>query len=95
MTPSAKKKWLVKEGGQRGGESNAGIHKICLNFKNFDKFWTNLELRLTNLGRYLPIFRPVFPVFPKTGFLATYRYFFRNEKKNLGKHTSTLLPRAS
>jgi hypothetical protein len=57
-----------------------GIHRICLNFKNFDKFWTNLELRLTNLGRYLPVF---WPVFPKTGFLATYRYFFPNEKKTL------------
>jgi hypothetical protein len=49
--------------------------------KNFDKFWTNLELLLINLGRYLPVFRPIFPVFSKTGFLATYRYFFPNEKK--------------
>jgi hypothetical protein len=45
----------------------------------FNKFWTNLELRLTNLGRYSPVF---WPVFPKTGFLAAYRYFFPNKKKN-------------
>jgi hypothetical protein len=43
---------------------------------------------LTNLGQYLPVFRPVFTVFPKTGFLATYRYFFLNEKKNLAAHHS-------
>jgi hypothetical protein len=49
----------------------------------FDKFWTNLELRLTNFGRYLPVFRPVFLVFSKTKFLAAYRYFFPNEKKIL------------
>jgi hypothetical protein len=45
----------------------------------FNKFWTNLELLLTNLGRYSPVF---WPVFLKTGFLAAYRYFFPNEKKN-------------
>jgi hypothetical protein len=49
----------------------------------FDKFWTNLELRLTNLGRYLPIFWPVFLVFSKTEFLAAYWYFFPNKKKIL------------
>jgi hypothetical protein len=48
----------------------------------FDKFWTNLELHLTNLGRYLPVFRSVFLVFSKTGFFAAYRYFFPSEKKN-------------
>jgi hypothetical protein len=47
----------------------------------FDKFCTNLELHLTNLGRYLPVFWSVFLVFSKTGFLAAYRYFFPNEKK--------------
>jgi hypothetical protein len=50
----------------------------------FDKFWINLELCLTNLGRYLPIFWPVFPVFSKTGFLVAYWHFFPNEKKILG-----------
>jgi hypothetical protein len=50
----------------------------------FDEFWTNLELRLTNLGRYLPVFRPVIPVFPKIMFLAAYRYFFQTRKKSLG-----------
>jgi hypothetical protein len=45
---------------------------------------------LPNLGRYLPVFRPVFPVFPKTGFFATYRYFFTNEKKNLDSYSVNL-----
>jgi hypothetical protein len=53
----------------------------------FDKFSTNLELRVTNFGRYLPVFWPVFPVFSKTGFLAAYRYFFPNEKKIIGLDT--------
>jgi type II secretory pathway component PulM len=57
----------------------------------FDKFWTNLELRLTNLGRYLPVFRSVFPVFAKTEFLAAYRYFFPNEEKILAYMLYTLL----
>jgi hypothetical protein len=64
----------------------SGIPRMCINFTNFDKFWTNLELHLINLGRYLLVFRPVFLVFPKTGFLAAYRYFFPNEKKILGQY---------
>jgi hypothetical protein len=33
-----------------------------------------MKLRLTNFGRYLPVFM-------KTGFSAACRYFFPNEKK--------------
>jgi hypothetical protein len=68
----------------------SGIQRICLNFKNFDKVWTNLELCLTNLGRYLPVFRLVFPIFPKTGLLATYRYIFPSEEKNPWSEPTTL-----
>jgi hypothetical protein len=62
---------------------------ICLYFKKNDKFWTNLELCLINLDRYLTVFQPVFPVFMKTGFLAAYRYFFPKREKKPWYEVST------
>jgi hypothetical protein len=56
----------------------------------FDEFWTNLELRLTNLGRYLPVFRPVIPVFPKIVFLAAYRFLPLAKECSLRKQEKTI-----
>jgi hypothetical protein len=49
-----------------------------------------MKLRLSNFGRYLPVFWQVFPVFLKTRFSAACRYFFPNEKKILACNTKNI-----
>jgi hypothetical protein len=48
-----------------------------------------MKLCLTNFGRYLPVFLPVFLVFTKTGFSVACQYFFPNDKKIPGVDTGS------